>query len=219
MRKSPFKTAMLGMAALTLAACADQPTAPQAGGPAPEIEAASLAKGGIRGRPKATMSKAISAPLMTVAGVQAGTLDAVVYLTRIDLDEAGQLVGTTRIIGTATTAAGSVPVDIIETAPLSINGRSGVATAAAAAAGPTIQSTHNTCEVLNLVLGPLHLDLLGLVVDLNQVVLDIVAQTGAGNLLGNLLCAVVGLLDGVAILSLITNILERINDILAVIPI
>ena len=52
------------------------------------------------------------------------------------------------------------------------------------------------CDVLNLVLGPLHLDLLGLVVDLNRVVLNIVAQSGAGNLLGNLLCAVAGLLDG-----------------------
>jgi hypothetical protein len=43
-----------------------------------------------------------------------------------------------------------------------------------------------------LVLGPLSLDLLGLQVDLNQVVLDIVAVTGAGNRLGNLVCAVVG---------------------------
>lgn len=217
MRTSPFKTAMLGMAALTLVSCADQPTAPQAG-PAREIGTATFARGGIPGRPKATASKAISAPLMTAAGVQAGTLDAVVYLTRIDLDEGGQLVGTTRVIGTATTAAGTVPVDITGTAPLSINGTSGIATAAVAG-GATIQSTHNTCEVLNLVLGPLHLDLLGLVVDLNQVVLDIVAQSGAGNLLGNLLCAVVGLLDGVALISVITSILERINDILAVLPI
>lgn len=53
-----------------------------------------------------------------------------------------------------------------------------------------------TCQVLNLVLGPLHLDLLGLVVDLNQVHLVITAVQAAGNLLGNLLCAVVHLLDG-----------------------
>jgi len=52
------------------------------------------------------------------------------------------------------------------------------------------------CEILDLVLGPLHLDLLGLVVDLNQVELNITAVPGAGNLLGNLLCAVAGLLDG-----------------------
>lgn len=51
------------------------------------------------------------------------------------------------------------------------------------------------CKILTLDLGPLHLDLLGLVIDLNQVNLDITAQPGPGNLLGNLLCAVAGLLD------------------------
>ena len=53
-----------------------------------------------------------------------------------------------------------------------------------------------TCDILHLVLGPLDLDLLGLQVHLDKVVLDIVAATGAGNLLGNLLCAITGLLDG-----------------------
>ena len=47
-----------------------------------------------------------------------------------------------------------------------------------------------TCGVLHLVLAPLDLDLLGLQVHLDKVVLDIVAKSGAGNLLGNLLCAV-----------------------------
>ena len=53
-----------------------------------------------------------------------------------------------------------------------------------------------TCQVLNLVLGPLHLDLLGLVIDLNQVHLLINAVQAPGNLLGNLLCAITHLLDG-----------------------
>ena len=53
-----------------------------------------------------------------------------------------------------------------------------------------------TCQVLNLVLGPLHLDLLGLVIDLNQVHLVINAVQAPGNLLGNLLCAITHLLDG-----------------------
>jgi hypothetical protein len=52
------------------------------------------------------------------------------------------------------------------------------------------------CSILDLDLGPLHLDLLGLVIDLAPVHLDITAVPGAGNLLGNLLCAVAGLLDG-----------------------
>lgn len=53
-----------------------------------------------------------------------------------------------------------------------------------------------SCDILHLVLAPLDLDLLGLQVHLDRVVLNIVAVSGAGNLLGNLLCAVTGLLDG-----------------------
>jgi hypothetical protein len=46
-----------------------------------------------------------------------------------------------------------------------------------------------TCAILDLVLGPLHLDLLGLIVDLNQVHLTITANP-AGGILGRLLCGV-----------------------------
>jgi hypothetical protein len=69
-----------------------------------------------------------------------------------------------------------------------------------------------TCEILNLVLGPLHLDLLGLVIDLNQVVLNITAVAGAGNLLGNLLCAIVGLLDQP---SLVDQLVKLLNQLLS----
>ena len=68
-----------------------------------------------------------------------------------------------------------------------------------------------TCDILHLELGPLDLDLLGLVVHLNQIVLDIDAQSGPGNLLGNLLCAIVGLLDSPSGLA------QLLNDILAII--
>jgi hypothetical protein len=62
-----------------------------------------------------------------------------------------------------------------------------------------------TCDILHLDLGPLHLDVLGLVVDLNRIVLDITAQSGAGNLLGNLLCSVAGLLDNPSGLARLLN--------------
>jgi hypothetical protein len=70
------------------------------------------------------------------------------------------------------------------------------------------------CRILELDLGPLNLDLLGLVVDLSAVNLDIVAQSGAGNLLGNLLCAVAGLLDSGGALSGILQLLNQINNLL-----
>ena len=57
-------------------------------------------------------------------------------------------------------------------------------------------TANGSCTILTLDLGPLHLDLLGLVVDLAPVNLDVTAVPGAGNLLGNLLCAVAGLFDG-----------------------
>jgi hypothetical protein len=44
-----------------------------------------------------------------------------------------------------------------------------------------------TCSILDLVLGPLHLDLLGLIVDLNQVHLTITGDP-TGGILGRLLC-------------------------------
>jgi hypothetical protein len=51
------------------------------------------------------------------------------------------------------------------------------------------------CPILFLDVGPIFLDLLGLQVDVSQIVIDITAVAGEGNLLGNLLCAVAGLLD------------------------
>jgi hypothetical protein len=68
------------------------------------------------------------------------------------------------------------------------------------------------CNILNLVLGPLHLDLLGLVVDLNQLVLNVTGQTGAGDLLGNLLCGIAGLLNpaGALDLNVLTSLLNAV---------
>jgi hypothetical protein len=67
-----------------------------------------------------------------------------------------------------------------------------------------------TCSVLNLVLGPLHLNLLGLNVNLNRVHLTITAIPGAGQLLGNLLCAIANLLNGGGSLSRIAGMLNHV---------
>src|SRR5687767_12173530 len=67
-----------------------------------------------------------------------------------------------------------------------------------------------TCDILHLDLGPLSLDLLGLQIDLSRIVLDITAQAGAGNLLGNLLCAVANLLNDP------TGLAKLLNSILAI---
>jgi hypothetical protein len=53
-----------------------------------------------------------------------------------------------------------------------------------------------TCPILNLSLGPINLDLLGLNVDTSPICLDITAVPGSGALLGNLLCSIANLLNG-----------------------
>ena len=61
-----------------------------------------------------------------------------------------------------------------------------------------------SCQVLLLQIpGGLSLDLLGLQVLLAALRLDILAVRGAGNLLGNLLCAVVNLLNGINLAGLL----------------
>ncbi len=74
-----------------------------------------------------------------------------------------------------------------------------------------------SCPILHLTLGPLNLNLLGLTVHLNQVVLDITAVSGPGNLLGNLLCSVAHLLDTQTLasqeLSGLLNILQQLVNV------
>jgi hypothetical protein len=70
-----------------------------------------------------------------------------------------------------------------------------------------------TCEILHLELGPLDLELLGLVVHLDRIVLDITAEQGGG-LLGDLLCSLADLLGGPAPLSAVARLLNNILRIL-----
>jgi hypothetical protein len=83
--------------------------------------------------------------------------------------------------------------------------------------------TPGACSILSLDLGPLDLNLLGLRVALDPVVLLVEAIPGAGALLGNLLCAVAGLLDGGLggglgglLGNLLTAIANLLNGLLAV---
>jgi len=71
-----------------------------------------------------------------------------------------------------------------------------------------------TCSILDLALGPIHLALLGLEVDLNAIHLTINAVSAPGNLLGNLLCAVAHLLDGTGPLGGLAALLNQILMIL-----
>ena len=81
----------------------------------------------------------------------------------------------------------------------------------------TVTPSQVGCEILDLVLGPIDLNLLGLEIHLDVVHLNITAVPGAGNLLGNLLCAVAGLLDSPLLGNLgavLTNLLNAILGLL-----
>jgi len=59
----------------------------------------------------------------------------------------------------------------------------------------TVQQQEGTCTILTLNIAPIFLNLLGLVIQTSEINLVITAETGPGNLLGNLLCALVGIFD------------------------
>ena len=113
----------------------------------------------------------------------------------------------TNTAGKTAIAAVSVPLDLSDktTAKSSVSEGKFISAEAQAQA----------CDILSLTLGPLHLDLLGLVIDLNQVELNIVAQPGGGNLLGNLLCAVVNLLNNLNLGSLLQQLVNALNALIA----
>jgi hypothetical protein len=124
-----------------------------------------------------------------------GLLNGVFTITSFSVNSAGQLVANGTFTGTAVVGGVAQTVtDMAATAPVQATG---------------------TCRILDLTLGPLHLDLLGLVVDLNQVHLTITAQQGPGNLLGNLLCAVANLLNGSGSPTALQQIANLLNQILA----
>ncbi|GAB4216693.1 MAG: hypothetical protein OHK0022_58160 [Roseiflexaceae bacterium] len=71
-----------------------------------------------------------------------------------------------------------------------------------------------TCDILNLDIGAINLNLLGLVLDLSPISLDLTAVSGAGNLLGNLLCGLVGLLDPLGFLNTLVGTLGQLFGLL-----
>jgi hypothetical protein len=134
-----------------------------------------------------------------------GTLTGTFTPTRFSTQE-NRLLATGLVTGQLIDSTGTTQ-SVSQTATLPVNTTTTGVTPQAAA--PTIN-----CQVLDLVLGPLDLNLLGLTVHLNQVHLNITAVPGAGNLLGNLLCAVAGLLNGNGPLTQITTLLNQILNLL-----
>lgn len=108
--------------------------------------------------------------------------------------DGNQITAVGTLTGTLTNSVGTVLGTIVRTISIILNAA----------------ATQASCEILHLELGPLDLNLLGLVVHLDRIVLDISAQPGPGNLLGNLLCAIANLLNNGGLLQQIVNLLNQI---------
>jgi hypothetical protein len=81
------------------------------------------------------------------------------------------------------------------------------------------QEQADGCAILNLDLGPINLNLLGLEVNLDNceggpVEVDITAEPGPGNLLGNLLCGITNLLNGGLNLGQLNRLVGQVNRLL-----
>jgi hypothetical protein len=144
--------------------------------------------------------------LLTSIPISQGTFAGTLSITHIGYDpETGQLL----FSGTVTRAADGVSESFTDVpGMLTHTDPTAVSTQALGASEPGM------CDILFLDIGAIHLDLLGLVLDLSPIQLDLDADPGPGNLLGNLLCAVTGLLDGGGLLTQIIGVLDRINAIL-----
>lgn len=152
----------------------------------------------VREAPASARTAQVNPDALPVTGSTAdgGTFAGTLALTKFAVQN-GKIVGIGTLSGTLTDALGNT-----------------VGTVTAVPVTWPLASISGSCDILNLVLGPLDLNLLGLEVHLNRVVLDIVAQSGAGNLLGNLLCAVANLLNVNGPLSSIVLLLNQILALL-----
>jgi hypothetical protein len=70
-----------------------------------------------------------------------------------------------------------------------------------------------TCQILDLTLGPIDLNLLGLRLQVNQIHIQLTATQGA--LLGDLLCAIANLLNGGILGQILNQLLGLLNQLLA----
>jgi hypothetical protein len=129
-------------------------------------------------------SAAAPAPLATVTGAInetiAGVGTFVGSFTPTRFTTSGRNLTVTGVLAGAFTPVGGEATAVNQVVSTTVTG------AAARAA----------CTILDLELGPLDLNVLGLRIQLNEVNLLITAVPGAGNLLGNLLCAIANLLNG-----------------------
>jgi hypothetical protein len=135
-------------------------------------------------------------------------------VNRFVTGDSGRTKAVGKLVGTMTMRNGDTERVAKKGVKMRVRPAASSVSALPAGAGTVSTQQVEGCQILDLVLGPLDLDLLGLQVHLDQVHLNITAVPGAGNLLGNLLCAIAGLLDSTQLGSLGTVLTNLLNAIL-----
>lgn len=146
-------------------------------------------------------SKAVSFPTGTLTGTTSTGLPVTLTNTTTTISkfaaQGGQVVANGTLTGTLVDSLGNV-----------------LGNFQTSFTGVPVTIPSSSCTILHLDLGPLHLTLLGLVVDLNAIHLDVTAVPGAG-LLGDLLCAIDNLLNGAGNLNALSSLLNSVLNILS----
>jgi hypothetical protein len=210
-----YATVCVTVLALVAGSCSDAPTEPPRNVIAPD-QGPLMNRNGHRkpGRADALANLPVTAVVtFTKANNVTGAFTGAFTATHVDVvtDAAGkqQLKVTGVLTGVAKSSDGTQRIDVTESV-------SGILTREDdGRAGSVLRPTQASCDILFLDLGPIRLDLLGLVLDVSQIVIDLNGVTGGGNLLGNLLCALLGLLDPIAVIAAVQQLLDVINSILA----
>jgi hypothetical protein len=130
-----------------------------------------------------TANAAAPATSAADAAPAVGTLKVDFVVSKV-VAEGKQLVAQGEVVGTVQTATGTQVVRKAFSAPVRSLTRS-------AKGMRSTQKAARICDVLNLNLAPLRLELLGLIIELDRVVLNIRANS-RGGLLGSLLCGLAG---------------------------
>jgi hypothetical protein len=184
------------LACVTFAACSDNTTTAPSAPSTNDTPALAKANTGPLVT-QLTNLAVVGAPGTAQAGI-AGVFNGTLTITSFASNAAGQLLASGTISGVTTFVNGvtqtvtNVPFNNLVVTPAS-----------------------QQCTILHLDLGPIFLNLLGLQLTTSPITLDLTAVAGAGNLLGNLLCAVAHLLDQNPLIPAIQNLLNQINAILA----
>ncbi len=133
----------------------------------------------------------VSGTVTNRAGQTVGTFSGTLNVTQF-ADQNNTLVALGTLSGTLKNKAGQV-IATIKDKPVTM-------------AVPTLDPS---CSILTLVVGPIHLDVLGLVVDVSQITITVTAQPGT--LLGGLLCQLAGATTLQQIVTLLNEILALLG--------